>query len=55
MLATAIEAHPYRVLPGGWASDIENLRVKEAEKFFATYYVPATSPSQSSATSIPRR
>ncbi|HWE52959.1 MAG TPA: pitrilysin family protein [Bryobacteraceae bacterium] len=41
MLATAIEAHPYRIMPGGWASDIENLRVKDAEKFFATYYVPA--------------
>jgi predicted Zn-dependent peptidase len=40
MLATAIEAHPYRNMPGGWASDIENLRVKEAEKFFDTYYVP---------------
>jgi predicted Zn-dependent peptidase len=39
--ATAIEAHPYRVPPVGWASDIENLRVKDAEKFFATYYVPA--------------
>ncbi len=41
MLATAIEAHPYRNMPGGWASDIENLRVKDAEKFFAEYYVPA--------------
>lgn len=41
MLATAIAAHPYRNMPGGWASDIENLRVKEAEKFFSTYYVPA--------------
>lgn len=40
MLATAIEAHPYRNMPGGWASDIENLRVKDAEKFFNTYYVP---------------
>jgi len=40
MLATAIEAHPYRNMPGGWASDIENLRVKDAEKFFAKYYVP---------------
>jgi predicted Zn-dependent peptidase len=40
MIATAIAAHPYRNMPGGWASDIENLRVKEAEKFFATYYVP---------------
>ena len=40
MLATAIAAHPYRVMPGGWASDIENLRVKDAEKFFNEYYVP---------------
>ena len=41
MLATAIAAHPYRVMPGGWASDIENLRVNDAEKFFDQYYVPA--------------
>src|ERR1700683_1211139 len=41
MLATAIAAHPYRVMPGGWASDIENLRVKDAEKFFNEYYAPA--------------
>jgi len=40
MLATAIAAHPYRNMPGGWASDIENLRVKDAEKFFTEYYVP---------------
>jgi predicted Zn-dependent peptidase len=40
MLATAIAAHPYRNMPGGWASDIENLRVKDAEKFFGEYYVP---------------
>ena len=40
MLATAIAAHPYRIMPGGWASDIENLRVKDAEKFFDKYYVP---------------
>ena len=26
LLATAFEAHPYRVMPGGWASDIENFR-----------------------------
>jgi predicted Zn-dependent peptidase len=40
MLATAIAAHPYRNMPGGWASDIENLRVKDAEKFFNQYYSP---------------
>jgi predicted Zn-dependent peptidase len=41
MLATAIEAHPYRVPTVGWASDIENLRVADARKFFEEYYVPA--------------
>ena len=40
MLATSIQAHPYRIMPGGWASDIENLRVKDAERFFNEYYVP---------------
>jgi predicted Zn-dependent peptidase len=40
LLGTAFIAHPYRVGPGGWASDIENLRVSEAEKFYKTYYTP---------------
>lgn len=40
MQAVAITAHPYRNGPGGWASDIENLRVADAEKFYKTYYVP---------------
>ncbi len=39
-LATAFAAHPYRNMPGGWASDIESLRVGDAERFFRTYYVP---------------
>lgn len=39
--ATAIEAHPYRIPPVGWASDIENLRVSDARAFFNKYYVPA--------------
>ena len=39
--ATAIEAQPYRRPAIGWPSDIENLRVSDAEKFFAAYYVPA--------------
>ncbi len=39
-LATAIEAHPYRRPPVGWASDIENLRRSDAEAFFDKYYVP---------------
>src|SRR3984957_11521532 len=41
MISTAIAAHPYRVMPGGWASDIENLRVPEAEKFYYNHYAPA--------------
>jgi predicted Zn-dependent peptidase len=41
MVATAIEAHPYRVPAVGWASDIENLRVADARRFFDTYYVAA--------------
>jgi predicted Zn-dependent peptidase len=40
VLATAFEAHPYRVGPGGWASDIENFRRPEAEAFYKTYYTP---------------
>src|SRR5437016_3908570 len=40
LLGTAFIAHPYRQGPAGWASDIENLRVSEAEKFYQTYYVP---------------
>jgi len=41
MLATAFEAHPYRVMPGGWASDIENFRRPQAERFYNQFYVPA--------------
>jgi predicted Zn-dependent peptidase len=41
MLSTAYAAHPYKNMPGGWASDIENFRLKEAVKFYKTYYVPA--------------
>lgn len=40
-LATAFEAHPYRNPPSGWPSDIVNLRLPDARKFFETYYVPA--------------
>ncbi len=41
LAATAIEAHPYRRPAVGWPSDIENLRVRDAEKFFQSYYAPA--------------
>ena len=40
LLATAFEAHPYRNMPGGWASDIDNFRRTEAEKFYKIYYTP---------------
>jgi predicted Zn-dependent peptidase len=40
LLATAFAAHPYRNMPGGWASDIENFRLTEAVAFYKKYYVP---------------
>ncbi|HLH45021.1 MAG TPA: pitrilysin family protein [Bryobacteraceae bacterium] len=40
MLATAFIAHPYKVSPIGWSSDIENLRRPDAEQFFKRYYTP---------------
>ncbi|MCU1272622.1 MAG: peptidase domain protein [Bryobacterales bacterium] len=41
LLSCAFEAHPYRRLSIGWASDIQSLRVQDAEQFYKTYYVPA--------------
>jgi predicted Zn-dependent peptidase len=41
LTATAFEAHPYRRPPAGWASDIQSLRVRDAEQFYNTYYGPA--------------
>jgi predicted Zn-dependent peptidase len=41
LAATAYAAHPYRNMPGGWASDIENFRRPDAERFYKQYYVPA--------------
>src|SRR6266849_4896510 len=40
LMASAFEAHPYRRPPAGWSSDIQNLRVRDAEQFYKTYYVP---------------
>ena len=39
--AAAFEAHPYRNPPGGWPSDIRNLRVADARAFFEKYYTPS--------------
>jgi predicted Zn-dependent peptidase len=40
-MAAAFEAHPYHHSPGGWASDIESLRLGEAIRFYKEYYVPS--------------
>ena len=37
---SAFAAHPYRVFTGGWASDIVNLRAKDAQDFWKEHYVP---------------
>jgi predicted Zn-dependent peptidase len=39
-LATAFQAHPYHHSPGGWASDIEALRLGDAIRFYKEFYVP---------------
>ncbi len=39
LTATSFMAHPYRNLIG-WASEIEQLRAKEAEAFYQKYYAP---------------
>jgi predicted Zn-dependent peptidase len=41
LVGTAFLAHPYRNMTIGWASDIEQLRAKEAEEFFKKYYAPS--------------
>src|SRR5579862_150395 len=41
LLATAYAAHPYRVMPGGWGSDIESFRRPDAERFYKSHYTPA--------------
>jgi predicted Zn-dependent peptidase len=40
MTSTAFEAHPYKNMAAGWASDIENLRATDAEAFYKRYYNP---------------
>jgi predicted Zn-dependent peptidase len=39
--AMAFEAFPYRNPPGGWPSDVAELRRSQAQAFFDKYYVPA--------------
>jgi predicted Zn-dependent peptidase len=40
LLASAFAAHPYKNMPGGWASDIDSFRRPEAEEFYKKYYTP---------------
>jgi predicted Zn-dependent peptidase len=40
LLSAAFKVHPYRNPPGGWPSDIPNLRRTQAQDFFERYYVP---------------
>ena len=40
LAAVAFSAAPYRNMPGGWASDIDNFRRPDAERFYKEYYVP---------------
>jgi predicted Zn-dependent peptidase len=41
LISTAFSAHPYKNMPGGWASDIESYRRIDAEAFYKSHYVPA--------------
>jgi predicted Zn-dependent peptidase len=41
LVAEAFFAHPYRNMPGGWASDIDHFRRPDAERFYNQFYVPA--------------
>ncbi len=40
LLGAAFQGHPYKVSPAGLASDIENFRSTDAQKFREKYYVP---------------
>jgi predicted Zn-dependent peptidase len=40
-LATAMQAHPYRVPIVGWMSDIQRVTAEDAMRFRAKYYVPS--------------
>ena len=41
LLGTAFEAHPYKNPAVGWPSDLDDLRVRDAEAFFQKYYTPS--------------
>jgi zinc protease len=40
MMAAALRAHPYRHPVIGWMSDLENMRVEDAQAFYERWYAP---------------
>ena len=40
LLATSLKAHPYRHPVIGWMSDLENMRVEDAQAFYERWYAP---------------
>lgn len=40
LISTAFQAHPYGLPTIGWMSDINNLTVADARRFYETYYAP---------------
>lgn len=40
LLATALEAHPYRRPVIGWMNDLETMRVEDAREFYERWYAP---------------
>ncbi len=40
MVATAYQAHPYRVPVIGWMNDLENMKSADAKRWYDTWYTP---------------
>ena len=40
LMATALEAHPYRRPVIGWMNDLETMRVEDAREFYERWYTP---------------
>ena len=40
LMATVLKAHPYRHPVIGWMSDLENMRVEDAQTFYDRWYAP---------------
>jgi zinc protease len=40
LMASALKAHPYRAPVIGWMSDLENMKVEDAQAFYDRWYAP---------------